>query len=120
MSQILSEECKWFLLCIWFILGTLVSCRNCSAMDLSVCLFVFIVMATKFVYLFICCLLLASMAESSRQSQCLDACAKGKAVFGAFCKTISEKDIENNCWYDIRTNKNLAVCRGFCYSTFRR
>lgn len=72
-------------------------------------------MATKqkFVFVFICCLLLISMAESSRLSRCLSACNKGTKAIQAFCRTVPLPQIRAICWgYQFA---GPTACRGFCY-----
>lgn len=78
----------------------------------------FLGMATKqkFVFVFICCLLLISMAESSRLSRCLSACNKGTKAIQAFCRTVPLPQIRAICWgYQFA---GPTACRGFCYWYF--
>ena len=81
-------------------------------------------MATKFVYLFICCLLLASMAESRESSlrsyprlrRCVKTCDTGEEAIETFCESIPKgrlfKRARRACFSVVHSEP--TVCKKFC------
>ena len=80
----------------------------------------FLAMARKmnYVYFFMCCLLLTSMAESASLKGCLRACQRGTSAIQAFCRRIPKflKHVRAVCWAHQFAGPTL--CKGFCYAYF--